>query len=96
MGLLDLKTGAIREFPFSAKYMSAYAVAPDARGEAWASSNGSDRLMRVNPKTGETTEYLLPVYYDARKVVVDPSTPRPTIWLANKNLAQLVRVEPLD
>lgn len=96
VGLLDLKTGAMREFPFSTKYMSAYAAAPDARGEAWVSSNGSDRVMRVNPKTGETTEYLLPVYYDSRKVVVDPSTSRTTVWLANKNLAQLIRIEPLD
>jgi streptogramin lyase len=96
VGLFDAKTGAIREFPFSTKYMSAYAAAPDAHGEGWASSTGSDRVMRINPNTGETTEYLMPVYYDARKVVVDPSTKRTTIWLPNKNLAQLIRIEPLD
>jgi len=94
--VFDPKTETIREFAFSAKYMSTYAVAPDYRGEAWASSTGSDRVMRINPKTGETTEYLLPVYYDARKVVVDPSTAKTTVWLPNKNLAQLIRIEPLD
>jgi len=94
--MLDLATGTIREFPFSTKYMSAYAAAPDARGEGWASSTGSDRVMRINPQTGETTEYLMPVYYDARKVVVDPSTANTTVWLPNKNLAQLIRIEPLD
>jgi streptogramin lyase len=52
--------------------------------------------MRINPKTGETSEYLLPVYYDARKVVVDPSTANTNVWLPNKNLAQLIRIEPLD
>ena len=25
-------------------------------------------MVRVNPKTGDTTQYLMPVYYDARKV----------------------------
>ncbi len=96
VGVFDPKTRSIREFAASQKYMSTYAAAPDHRGEAWASSTGSDRLLRVNPKTGEVTEYLMPVYYDARKVVVDPSTSKTTIWLPNKNLAQLIRVEPLD
>src|SRR5262249_54249167 len=94
--MIDLSTGTIREFPFSAKYMSAYAAAPDYKGGGWASSTGSDRVMRIDGRTGETTEYLMPVYYDARKVVVDPSAPRPTVWLPNKNLAQLIRIEPLD
>ena len=95
-GVLDLKTGTLKEFAFSMKYASAYAAAPDGRGDGWVSSTGSDRVMRVNPKTGEKVEYLMPVYYDARKVVVDPSSKAPTVWLANKNLAQLIRIEPLD
>ena len=47
-------------------------------------------------KTGATIEYLMPVYYDARKVVVDRSTGRTVVWLPNKNLAQIIRIEPLD
>ena len=96
IGLFDQSTKSIREFAYSTKYMSAYAAAPDQRGEGWGSSTGSDRVVRVNPETGEMTEYLMPVYYDARKVVVDPSTPTPTIWLPNKNLSQLIRIEPQD
>lgn len=95
LGVFDPATQSIREFPFSTKYMSPYAAAPDRDGQGWVSSNGSDRVMRVNPATGETIEYLMPVYYDARKVVVDPSTPN-TIWLPNKNLAQLIRIELRD
>lgn len=96
VAVFDPRTKTIREFPASEKYMSTYAAAPDRKGEAWASSTGSDRVLRVNPKSGEVTEYLMPVYYDARKVVVDPSTTKTTIWLPNKNLAQLIRIEPLD
>jgi len=96
VAVYDPKAGSIREFAAPEKYMSTYAAAPDRTGEAWASSTGSDRVLRVNPKTGEVTEYLMPVYYDARKVVVDPSTAKTTIWLPNKNLAQLIRIEPLD
>ena len=96
VGLFDPQTESIQEFPLSTKYMAPYAAAPAKNGEAWVSSYGSDRLMRVDPKTGEVTEYLMPVYYDARKVVIDPSTSATTIWLPNKNLGQLIRVEPLD
>ncbi len=93
--VFDIATGSIREFPFSAKYMSAYAAAPDHHGGGWASSTGSDRVVRID-RNGTTTEYLMPVYYDARKVVVDPSASRTTVWLPNKNLSQLIRIEPLD
>ncbi|MEQ1895783.1 MAG: hydrolase [Vicinamibacterales bacterium] len=96
LGLFDPATQSIREFPYSTKYMSAYAAASDRHGEGWGSSTGSDRVVRVNPKTGETTEYLMPVYYDARKVAVDDSAASTTVWLPNKNLAQLIRIEPLD
>ena len=57
---------------------------------------GSDRVVRIEANTGETIEYLMPVYYDARKVVVDRSSGRTVVWLPNKNLAQLIRIEPLD
>ena len=93
VAVFDSKTASITEFPFSTKYMSAYAAAPDEHGHVWASSTGSDRVVRIDPRTGETTEYLMPVYYDARKVEVDPSTTTTTVWLPNKNLAQLIRIE---
>lgn len=96
IGMLDLATQKITEFPYPRKYQSPYSVITDKNGEAWGSSNGSDRLIRINPKTGETTEYLMPVYYDARKVEVDRSASNTTIWLPNKNLSELVRVEPLN
>lgn len=96
IGMLDLKTGNIREFAFSAKYASGYAAAGDRHGEGWGTSQGGDRVLRVNPATGETIEYLMPVYTDARKIVVDPSTDKTTIWLPNKNLAQLIRIEAQD
>jgi hypothetical protein len=38
----------------------------------------------------------MPVYYDARKVVVDLSAATTTVWLANKNSGQLIRVEVPD
>jgi virginiamycin B lyase len=93
VGRFEPKGGRITEFPMSTKYMSAYAAVPDHTGSAWATSTGSDRVVRINPATREMVEYLMPVYYDARTIRVDPSTKTPTVWLPNKNLSQLIRIE---
>jgi virginiamycin B lyase len=93
VGMFDGAAKVVREFPVPVKYMAPYGAAPDNNGDVWASSIGSDRLIRVNPKTGETTLYLMPVYYDSRTVKVDRSATMTTIWLPNKNLSELIRIE---
>lgn len=96
IGVIDLNTDKIREFPVGVKWMSPYYARPDAKGRIWVSSTGSDRLLRLDPQTGQITQYLMPVSYDARKVVVDVRAAKTTVWLPNKNAAQLIRVEVPD
>jgi virginiamycin B lyase len=96
IGVLDLATDKITEYPVGAKYISPYYARPDKKGRIWVSSNGSDRLLRLDPANGQVTEYLMPVYYDARKIVVDLTAAKTTVWLANKNAGQLIRVEVPD
>jgi len=96
IGVFDIRAGTFREFPTAHPFSAVYYARPDKDGHVWASSNGSDRVLRLDPQTGEMLEYLMPVYYDARKVVADNSTPRATIWLPNKNMGQIIRIEPLD
>lgn len=96
IGVIDLNTDQIREFPVPVKYISPYYARPDAKGRIWVSATGSDRLLRLDPKTGEITYYLMPVSYDARKVVVDVRAAKTTVWLPNKNAAQIIRIELQD
>jgi len=96
IAVIDLNTDTIKEFPVTPKYISPYYARPDRTGKIWVSSTGSDRLLRLNPVTGDIVQYLMPVTYDARKVVVDNSADRITVWLPNKNLGQLIRVEVED
>lgn len=96
IGVIDLSTDQVKEYEAGPKYISPYYARPDERGHVWVSSNGSDRLLRLDIATGEITPYLMPVYYDARKVAFDRSARLTTIWLANKNLGQLIRVEVPD
>lgn len=96
IGVIDLNTDRITEYPVAPKYISPYYARPDGKGHVFASSTGSDRLLRLDPRTGEVVQYLMPVTYDARKVVVDRRAKITTVWLPNKNQAQLVRVEVPD
>jgi len=96
IGVIDLNTDKIREYPAGPKWISPYYARPDTKGRIWVSATGSDRLLRLDPRTGEVIQYLMPVNYDARKVVVDTRADRTTVWLPNKNAAQLIRVEIPD
>ena len=90
---IDLDTDKITEYQIQPRYISPYYARPDSTGKIWISSTGSDRLLRLDPETGKVVKYLMPVEYDARKVVVDNSADRITVWLPNKNQGQLIRVE---
>lgn len=96
VGMIDLNTDEITEFPLSPRYISPYFTRADRNGDIWISSTGSDRLLRLHPATGELTSYLMPVYYDSRKLVIDDSAEHITVWLPNKNRGELIRVEILQ
>jgi streptogramin lyase len=56
----------------------------------------SDRVSRLDPKTGDFVEYLLPRRTNIRRVFVDNSTTPVTFWVGNNHGAAIVKVEPLD
>ena len=95
LAYFDTKAKKFEEIPMR-QYAQPYYARPVPNGEIWTSSLGTDRVYRFNPKTKEFVEYLMPVYYDSRKVAFDPSSPSTTIWLPSKNTAQMIRVQPLD
>jgi virginiamycin B lyase len=97
IGMFDTRTEQMQEFPLPRKYTTPYtASAPDKNGYVYAPSNMTERLMRLDPKTGQVIEYLMPTDFDTKKAVYDPSTDRTTLWMANTRNARLIRVEPLE
>jgi streptogramin lyase len=56
----------------------------------------TDRVVRLNPKSGEVTEYLLPQQTNVRRVFVDNSTTPVTFWVGNNHGASIMKLEPVE
>jgi hypothetical protein len=56
----------------------------------------SDLVLRFDPKSGRSVEYLLPRQTNIRRVFVDDSTRPVTFWAGNNHGAAIVKLEPLD
>ena len=97
IGMFDTKTEKFQEWPMPRKYMNPYCVsAPDKNGYVYATSNMAERIVRLDPKTGETVEYQIPTDFDSKKIAFDRTTSRTTLWLVNTRAARIMKVEPLD
>ena len=97
IGMFDTRTEKFQEWPAPRKYTTPYAVsAPDKNGYVYATSNMSERLMRLDPKTGEIVEYQMPTEFDSKKIAYDPTTSRTTLWMCNTRTARMMKVEPLE
>lgn len=96
IGMFDTRTKTFKEWEVPNPWTAPYAAGIAKNGDIWASGITADRVQRLNPRGGEITEYLLPRYTDARKLSVDESSGRSTLWIPNKNMASLIKLEPTD
>jgi streptogramin lyase len=72
---------------------------PDRNGYIYSSSNTSERLLRLNPKTGEVVEFPMPNgpgNFDTKKMNYDPTTKKTVLLFANTRNAEIMRVELPD
>lgn len=96
IGVFDTKTEKFREWPAPTPGSWPYDVTADKNGEAWSGGEYTDTVLRLNPKTGELVEYLLPRFTNIRRVFVDNSTTPVTFWVGNNHGASIVKLEPLN
>jgi streptogramin lyase len=97
IGMFDPSTQQIKEYQLPTPWTDPYDVVPTKGGaEVWTGSMLSDRVVRLNTKTDDFVEYLLPHTTNIRRVFVTETGPRPTLWVGNNHGAAIVKVEPLD
>ena len=73
IGMLDPKTGKIQEWKVPTAWSAPYDAVADKNGDAWTGSMLTDRVSRLDTKTGQYTEYPLPRPTNIRRVFVDDS-----------------------
>jgi len=97
IAMFDPRTEQIKEWKMPTPWTAPYDVAfSKGAAEVWTGSMLTDRVVRLDPKSDEIVEYLLPRSTNIRRVFVEDTPTRPVFWAGNNHGAAIVRVEPLD
>src|SRR5258708_30023913 len=94
--MFDPDTETITEWKKPLPWEAPYDVLADHNGEVWEVNTFSDRVGRLDPKSGEWTNYLLPRPSNIRRVFVDDRKSPLTLWIGNNLGAAGIKAEPLD
>jgi virginiamycin B lyase len=94
--MFDTKAEKFTEWQVPTQYSWPYDIMPDKNGELWTAGMSTDRVTRLDSKTGQAVEYQLPKSTNVRRVWVDNSTSPVTFWVGSNHGASIVKVEPLD
>jgi virginiamycin B lyase len=97
IALFDPKTAAIKEYPIPTKFSLPYDAVPNKdASEVWTGSMLNDQVARLDTKTGQVTEFLLPRSTNIRRVFLQETGPRTVLWVGSNHGGSIVKVEPLD
>jgi len=97
IGMFDPATERMKEYKLPIPWANPYDVVPSkGAAEVWTGSMSNDHVTRLNTKTEEITDYLLPRTTNIRRVFLEETGARPVLWIGNNHGAAIVKVEPLD
>jgi virginiamycin B lyase len=96
LGMFDIERESFKEWSVSTPHTYPYDVFLDKNDELWSGSMSDDRVLRFDPQSGTSVEYLLPHQTNVRRIFIDNTTTPVTFWAGNNHHAAIVKVEPLD
>ena len=96
IGMFDAKAERFQEWTMPTPFSMPYDAIFDNSTYAWTGGMGNDHVSRLNTKTGEVIDYLLPSKTNIRRVDVDKSVSPSQLWIGNNHGAALIKVEPLE
>ena len=96
IGMFDPKTEQFKEWAPPTPMAWPYDVAADTSGEVWTGGEWDDRILRLNPATGDIVQYLLPRFTNLRRTFVQNRPQGTAFWVGNTHEASIIKLEPLD
>jgi streptogramin lyase len=96
IAMFDPEKKSIQEWRMPIPWSDPYDVVVTKSGEAWTGSMLTDRVSRLDLKTSEFVDYLLPRETNIRRVFVDERGPRPVFWVGSNHGQSVIKVEPQD
>jgi streptogramin lyase len=97
IGMFDTKTKTFKEWDDPTPWDAVYDAVNDKSGYTWAAGWTTGLVTRLNPKTSEIVQFLLPGFNaEIRRVSVDNSVDRPIFWAGENAEPRVVRVEVLE
>jgi streptogramin lyase len=97
IGFFDPKAAKVKEYKLPTPWSAPYdVVASKDVSEVWTGSMITDQVTRLDVKTGEFTDYLLPRSTNIRRVFLEETGPRPVLWVGSNHGGSIVKVERLD
>jgi streptogramin lyase len=95
LAMFDPKTQTITEWTVPTEWTRPYDAQFDDKTYVWTAGMDNDMAVRLNPLTGEFTEYLLPHETNVRHVEVQKSGTLSSLWLGDQHGATIIHIEPL-
>jgi virginiamycin B lyase len=95
VAVFDPNTDKFTEYDLP-PYTYPYRAEFDKNGDLWASTMSTDRVVRVDPKTGQTAQFLMPSDTNMRTVAIDNRTTPVSFWVGSNHDHALVKVEPQE
>lgn len=97
IGMFDTRTKQFKEWDDPTPWDSPYDAVHDRAGFVWTGGWTTDLATRLNPNTGEITQYLLPTFdVNIRRVEVDNLTDPPSFLIGENHQAKIALVQPLE
>jgi streptogramin lyase len=98
VGMFDTKTERFQEWMVpNTPWVGPYPAKKDKNGDVWTAGMSTDLILRLDPRRGQFTEYLLPTLNsNIRHIDIDNSSSSIAAWVAEVHQAKIAKVEPLD
>ena len=87
------KTGEIKEYPLKTPQTGPHGLVEDKDGNIWFTGNHMSLIGKLDPKTGNVTEYKMPdpKAKDPHTIAIDQSG---IVWFTVQNANMLGRIDP--